>query len=95
MPIRVIFVLRIIITRDILEAVTIQPGEMSMFVCVCNKVTDGQIREACKKGASTMDCLKSQLKVATCCGRCQDCAKQLLRESQANLCRDQLSLATA
>jgi len=66
-----------------------------MFVCVCNRVTDGQIREACEKGAVSMDCLKNQLKVATCCGRCQDCAKRLLRENQASLYRDQFFAASA
>lgn len=87
--------LQIILTRTRLTAIAIKLDGSNMFVCVCNKVTDGQIREACEKGASTMDCLRSQLKVATCCGRCQDCAKRVLRESQANLCRDQLSMATA
>jgi bacterioferritin-associated ferredoxin len=66
-----------------------------MFVCVCNKVTDSQIREACENGAFSMDCLKSQLKVATCCGRCHDCADRVMRESQAAQYRDRLSLATA
>lgn len=55
-----------------------------MYVCVCNKVTDGQIREACRNGATSMRCLKQQLKVATCCGRCHDCAKRVLREARSD-----------
>lgn len=53
-----------------------------MFVCVCNKVTDHQIREACDRGCNSLQSLKDELKVATCCGRCQDCAHSLLRSCQ-------------
>lgn len=53
-----------------------------MYVCVCNKVTDKQIRSALESGAHSMGCLKDRLKVATCCGRCQDCAQQVLCDFQ-------------
>ncbi|WP_462322454.1 (2Fe-2S)-binding protein [Halochromatium sp.] len=49
-----------------------------MYVCVCNKVTDRQIHEACNDGAYSLECLKDRLKVATCCGRCAECAQGLL-----------------
>jgi bacterioferritin-associated ferredoxin len=49
-----------------------------MYVCVCNKVTDRQIRKACNDGAHSMECLRDRLKVATCCGRCAECAQGLL-----------------
>lgn len=52
-----------------------------MYVCVCNKVTDRQIRRACRDGVDSFEGLQSRLKVATCCGRCQDCAKRVLDES--------------
>lgn len=52
-----------------------------MIVCVCNRVSDQQIREACEQGALSLDCLKHRLKVATCCGRCQDCARRVLDEA--------------
>jgi bacterioferritin-associated ferredoxin len=66
-----------------------------MFVCVCNKVTDSDIREACDNGASSLNCLKDRLKVATCCGRCEDCAKRVLRDAQVERHFTSLSLATA
>ena len=59
-----------------------------MYVCVCNRVTDQQIREACADGAYSLDCLKNGLKVATCCGRCADCARRVLHaelQQQAEL----------
>lgn len=51
-----------------------------MYVCICNKVSDRDIRIAAQQGIETMDQLAEELKVATCCGRCSDCAKELLRE---------------
>ena len=53
-----------------------------MYVCVCNRVTDAQIREACESGARSIHCLKARLNVATNCGRCEDCAKQVIQETQ-------------
>ncbi len=49
-----------------------------MYVCICNSVTDREIREAAKNGANSLEALSHQLKVATCCGRCSDCALNLL-----------------
>lgn len=49
-----------------------------MYVCVCHRVTDSQILEAADQGAKTLDCLSRELKVATCCGRCAECACELL-----------------
>lgn len=54
-----------------------------MYVCVCHKVSDRDIKKAVRQGAHSLDCLSESLKVATCCGRCSDCAKQVLREAQA------------
>jgi bacterioferritin-associated ferredoxin len=49
-----------------------------MYVCVCNQVTDSEILEAADRGATTLEALGNQLKVATCCGRCAECAHELL-----------------
>ena len=49
-----------------------------MYVCICNNVTDREIRDAVKNGVTTLEALSQQLKVATCCGRCSDCALNLL-----------------
>jgi bacterioferritin-associated ferredoxin len=50
-----------------------------MYVCLCNAITDGEIRGAIALGARSVADLKSTLGVATCCGRCEDCASQLLK----------------
>lgn len=51
-----------------------------MYVCICNAVTDRQIREARDNGARSVADLSRELKLGTCCGRCKDCARAILRE---------------
>ena len=54
-----------------------------MYVCVCNAVTEKEIRTAVAEGASDIDELKQTLGVATCCGQCegQACAMLSARSS--------------
>jgi len=58
-----------------------------MIVCVCHRVSDREIRQAVQGGTVSYDALQSQLRVATCCGRCQDCAHEVFEHAlsqQAN-----------
>ncbi len=55
-----------------------------MFVCVCNSVTDKQIIKAAEEGAATLQDLSDELNVATCCGRCANCAKKVLRDAHSH-----------
>ena len=55
-----------------------------MYVCICNAVTDCQIREAYCDGACSLRALKDKLGVAGCCGRCAPCARDVLKQ-----CRQQ------
>ncbi|MBK9130069.1 MAG: (2Fe-2S)-binding protein [Gammaproteobacteria bacterium] len=52
-----------------------------MYICVCNAVTDRDIREAAGRGICSMEALGDQLKVATCCGRCLDHANKVLMQA--------------
>jgi bacterioferritin-associated ferredoxin len=52
-----------------------------MYVCICNGITDGDIRSAVAAGARTLADLTATLGVASCCGRCADCARNLVAES--------------
>lgn len=49
-----------------------------MYVCLCNAVTDREIRAAAQLGARTLEDLQGSLGVATCCRRCADCARGVL-----------------
>jgi len=58
-----------------------QKDNLNMYVCVCNTVTDSQIHQAISQGVQNMDDLKRCLKVATCCGRCSECANKILTQA--------------
>ncbi|MCX8747491.1 MULTISPECIES: (2Fe-2S)-binding protein [Snodgrassella] len=58
-----------------------------MYVCLCNAITDRQIKETVAAGASSLTDLQAQLGVATCCGCCADLASSFLschHENQTN-----------
>lgn len=50
-----------------------------MIVCVCHNVSDKAIRRALDEGARSMEDIRQQLNVGTCCGKCNDFAKTLVR----------------
>ena len=49
-----------------------------MIVCVCNNISDREIRQAVDLGLTTMAELRRDLGVATCCGKCHTCAREVL-----------------
>ncbi len=51
-----------------------------MYVCVCHGVTDRAIREAVDDGATSLYDVQCTLAVASCCGRCEDSARQVVDE---------------
>ena len=51
-----------------------------MYVCVCNAVTEREVRNTIKNGATTMRQLRSELKVATSCGTCTEGIEQFLED---------------
>jgi bacterioferritin-associated ferredoxin len=64
-----------------------------MYVCLCNAVTDEQIRAEVKQGACTMRELRDRLGVATCCGRCSPCARAILTEIIMNAAAHRMPVA--
>lgn len=60
-----------------------------MYVCLCHSVTDTDIRRLVRtEGVCTMRELSRQLGVATQCGKCGRCAKEVLREAVAEARND-------
>jgi bacterioferritin-associated ferredoxin len=49
-----------------------------VYVCICNAVTERDIRDAVDEGARGLDDLRDRLQVATCCGACEDSATAFL-----------------
>jgi bacterioferritin-associated ferredoxin len=55
-----------------------------MYVCLCNAVTEREIRQVVELGARSLRELSECLGVATGCGKCSPCAKAILSEELAN-----------
>ena len=53
-----------------------------MYVCICNAITDKQIRKAAKSGIRDVWELQRELGVAAGCGSCVEAASDILRESR-------------
>ena len=51
-----------------------------MYICVCNAITDKQIRKAAEAGARDLWGLQAKLGVATGCGSCKEAASEILAE---------------
>jgi bacterioferritin-associated ferredoxin len=58
-----------------------------MYVCICNGITDKQIKSAIAQGATSLQLLRDQLGVASQCGSCTDEAMSFLanKPAQTNL----------
>lgn len=50
-----------------------------MYICICNGITERQIRGAVELGCETVGDLQRELGVATCCGKCLPEASKLVR----------------
>ena len=50
-----------------------------MIVCICHNVSDRAIREALEAGATSLQQIREQLNVGSCCGKCNAFAKTLVR----------------
>lgn len=52
-----------------------------MYVCICNAVTDKDIRRAAANGADSLYDLQDRLGVASCCGSCASQASSILADA--------------
>lgn len=66
-----------------------------MYVCVCNAVTERQIRKAMDGGVRTLRELRQTLGVTAECGRCARCAHDCLRTGAEQARPAGLSLSPA
>ena len=54
---------------------------VQMYVCVCNAVTERQVRQAITEGARTNDQVRQKLDAQRVCGSCDDCLEDYLSEA--------------
>jgi bacterioferritin-associated ferredoxin len=52
-----------------------------MYICMCQAVTEEELRAAVAAGAVTLKDLRRQLQVASCCGGCTERVKACLRST--------------
>lgn len=55
-------------------------SQYAMYVCVCNAITEREVRECARRGCCSLEALSEELGVGTCCGRCRPAAKEILDE---------------
>lgn len=53
-----------------------------MYVCICKGITDREVQAAIDDGCSSLRELRSELGVASNCGKCAGYARELLAESK-------------
>lgn len=66
-----------------------------MYICVCNAVTERQVRASVDAGATTLSDLQFQLGVATCCGCCAATAEEYLPGGRCSSVCNAQSVAVA
>ena len=54
-----------------------------MIVCVCHRVSDRDIEREVGHGCDSFEELQDELRVATACGRCADCARDTFDVARA------------
>lgn len=52
-----------------------------MYVCVCRAVSDHDIRSAVARGARTFEDVQTRTGCTTCCGSCEDEARELVEDA--------------
>jgi bacterioferritin-associated ferredoxin len=70
------------------DSLCIEPRNWNplMIVCICNNISDREIRQAVDLGLRSMAELRQELGVGTCCGQCVSCARATMHahlDSQA------------
>ncbi len=55
-----------------------------MYICICNQVTETQLRDEIERGSETVRQLRENLGVTNQCGKCGSCVKKCIKEHKAS-----------
>lgn len=58
-----------------------------MYVCICQQVTDRDIREYCESNNANLSQMRKDLGLGSDCGRCAKLAKQIMNETMTQIMR--------
>ncbi|MFQ3185667.1 bacterioferritin-associated ferredoxin [Marinomonas primoryensis] len=64
-----------------------------MYVCICNQVSDKDIKTSIQEGATTMRALFKEHNIGSQCGKCCQCAKKLLNNELIKIAETQYQVA--
>jgi len=53
-----------------------------MYVCICNNITERDVRQAIDQGACSVRDLNRELGVGSECGKCTCVARQIIKREQ-------------
>jgi bacterioferritin-associated ferredoxin len=56
-----------------------------MYVCICQQVTDRDIREYCESNNASLSQMRKDLGLGSDCGRCGKLARQIMNETLAQM----------
>ncbi len=59
-----------------------------MYVCICNAVTDKQIRKAAREGCCSLRDLSCRTGCSTTCGKCARMAREILDDEMRRMDSD-------
>ena len=57
-----------------------------MIVCLCHRVSDRDIQRAVASGIQCFEVLQDETRLASSCGSCHDCAREVFDEALAAPC---------
>jgi bacterioferritin-associated ferredoxin len=77
--------LTMILILSTLPESSIDGSLYAMYVCLCNGITDREIKQSIREGASSLQDLHDNLGVASQCGQCACLTQQLLDDTLQNL----------
>lgn len=56
--------------------------EMTMYICMCNGVTDDELKESIAQGNNTLDKIADELNVTNVCGSCKPVVLDFLNKEK-------------
>jgi bacterioferritin-associated ferredoxin len=57
----------------------------TMIVCLCHRISDRDIRREVSTGTHCFEVLQDQTRVASSCGSCHDCAREIFDSACATV----------
>ena len=58
-----------------------------MIVCICHRISDRDIVAAVRSGTTCFEVLQDDTRLASSCGCCHDCAKEVFDTACAQACK--------